>query len=258
MESRLPDRLVAAIADWNPELVAISGDLTQRGRSSEYECARALLSRIRAPYLVVPGNHDVQGLWLLWERFLWPFANYKRYITSDLEPEWQNDSMRVIGTNSAKPIGWHLDWSRGRLSRRQMRRVVERGQAAEDQLTHVLVVHHPPASPPGGTARHLIGRLSEFTRMVDAAGIDLVLAGHFHQSYCQTLPLRQRACVISCVSTATSHRLKGEPNGFHTIEGDSHGITIQDRAWDGSSYALRRSWQFQRGAGRDWSQTGTA
>lgn len=27
----------------------------------------------------------------------------------------------------------------------------------------VLVVHHPPAAPPDGTAHHLLGRLKEFT-----------------------------------------------------------------------------------------------
>ena len=42
-----------------PDLVAVSGDLTQRARRSQFIAARAYLDRITAPKLIVPGNHDV-------------------------------------------------------------------------------------------------------------------------------------------------------------------------------------------------------
>jgi hypothetical protein len=93
---------------------------------------------------------------------------------------------------------------------------------------------------------------------VNRAGIDLVLSGHFHMSYAQTLHLRAapapRACVFSSVSTATSHRLKGEPNGFHIIDGDARELCIEDWAWNGTTYARRREWKFRsENTTRDWS-----
>ena len=96
----------------------------------------------------------------------------------------------MIGANSARPAGWYLDWSRGRLSRRQLARLAKSYTPAKPDELRVLVVHHPPAAPPGGTARHLIGRLQEFSDAVNRIGVDLVLSGHFHMSYAQALPLQ--------------------------------------------------------------------
>jgi hypothetical protein len=87
--------------------------------------------------------------------------------------------------------------------------------------------------------------------------VDLVLSGHFHLSYAQALPLPggrlARSCVLSSVSTATSHRLKGEPNGFHLIDGNQRQLTIRDWAWTGTVYAERRAWGFEADPEtRDW------
>ena len=108
----------------------------------------------------------------------------------------------------------------------------------------------------------LLGRLAEFTGAVNEAGVDLVLSGHFHMSYAQALHLPgghlSRSCVLSSVSTATSHRLKGEPNGFHLIDGNARQLTIQDWAWTGTTYAERRSWDFEADpASRDWESAST-
>jgi hypothetical protein len=134
-----------------------------------------------------------------------------------------------------------------------MARLVRLGQEASEDALRVLVVHHPPAAPPQGTRRHLIGRNRQFSEAVNLAGMDLILSGHFHISYAQTLPLvggdKPRACVLSAVSTATSHRLKGEPNGFHLIEGDAQNLQIQSWSWDGAAYAPGKRWDFQAEAG---------
>lgn len=254
---RLPVRLRAAIIAAAPDIVAISGDLTQRALKTEFGEAKAFLDSIPCPVLVVPGNHDVQGTWKLWERFLTPWENFRTIISQDLEPLWRQPGALMMGVNSARPAGWYFDWSRGRLSRAQMARIIERGSAAEPETMRVLVVHHPPAAPPDGTARHLIGGLEEFSRAVHRSGVDLVLSGHFHMSYAQALPLKgeapHRSCVLSSVSTATSHRLKGEPNGFHLVEGNARQLRIEDWSWNGADYHPRREWNFHSDpVTRDW------
>lgn len=255
----LPDNLRTAIVAAAPDLVIVSGDLTQRGLENEYRQAREFLDSIPLPRLVVPGNHDVQGTWNLWERMATPFRNFRRIIQPDLEPVWREAGVIVIGINSARPAGWYTDWSRGRVSRRQMKRVRNLCEVMERRSLRVLVVHHPPAAPPHGTARHLLGRLREFTDGVNESGVDLVLSGHFHMSYAQALSLPggpgpgPRTCVLSSVSTATSHRLKGEPNGFHVIDGDDCHLRITDWAWNGSDYQSRRFWDFHSESGvADW------
>jgi hypothetical protein len=72
-DPRLPQRLRAAIIQAAPDMVALSGDLTQSGLKPEFEEAKAFLDSFTFPLLVVPGNHDVQGTWKFWERFLTPW-----------------------------------------------------------------------------------------------------------------------------------------------------------------------------------------
>ena len=256
MPAFLRDAVIAA----EPEVVVVSGDLTQNGRVREFEEARTFLDSIPLPQLVVPGNHDVPRWWVIWERFRRPWRHYRRLVQEDLEPVWTSPGLFIMGTNSARIAGWHLDWSRGRLSHHQMARMVKAGQEADDEALKVLVVHHPPAAPPQGTRRHLIGRQREFSQSVNLAGVDLVLAGHFHISYAQTLRLSggsaARSCVLSAVSTAISHRLKGEPNGFHIIEGDAHQLSVQACGWNGTGYTPGKKWHFQRASDkRDWQES---
>lgn len=255
----LPEALRTAVLQAEPEVMIVSGDLTQRGRAREFVEARAFLDSIPLPQLVVPGNHDVPRWWVVWERFRRPWRHFRRLVQEDLEPVWSQPGLFVMGTNSARTAGWHLDWSRGRLSHHQMARLVKLGQAADADALRVLVVHHPPAAPPQGTRRHLIGRQREFSQAVNLAGVDLVLAGHFHISYAQTLRLSggsaARNCVLSAVSTAISHRLKGEPNGFHVIEGDARQLTVQACGWNGTGYTPGKKWHFHRAPDkRDWQE----
>ena len=68
-----------------PDLVAISGDLTQRARISEYESARQFLQAIPFPKIVVPGTHDLP-LHNLFSRFVCKLDRYRRFVSADLEP----------------------------------------------------------------------------------------------------------------------------------------------------------------------------
>jgi hypothetical protein len=162
--------------------------------------------------------------------------------------------------NSARPGGWYLDWSRGRVSAGQLIRLRKKYRQAPADALRILVVHHPPAAPPQGTRRHLIDKRPALFGALNEAGVDLVLSGHFHMSYAVGMQLPgayPRQCVLSVTSTATSHRLKGEPNGFHVIEGDRSALRIAARNWDGTAYTEAHSWTFHRegreGQG-DWSE----
>ena len=52
-----------------PDLVALSGDLTQRAKPHQFREACSWVDRIGVPTVTVPGNHDVP-LYRVWERFL--------------------------------------------------------------------------------------------------------------------------------------------------------------------------------------------
>jgi len=51
--------ITAQIHALQPDLVVVSGDLTQRARSIQFEQAKAFLDGLPQPQIVVPGNHDI-------------------------------------------------------------------------------------------------------------------------------------------------------------------------------------------------------
>jgi len=88
VDSTVVDALIDTLTAVAPDLVALSGDLTQRARSGQFRAARRFLDRLPRPLLVVPGNHDVP-LFNLAARFLDPFGGYQRHIQEDLEPVFE-------------------------------------------------------------------------------------------------------------------------------------------------------------------------
>ncbi len=219
-----------------PDLVAISGDLTQNALYREYAAARAFIDQLGAPALVVPGNHDLTPYWLL-ERFTAPYARWRATIAADIEPTWQNGAVAVLGLNSTRPAGLHYDWSRGRITQRRLARLTARLDALPPSLTKIVVTHHPLLAPPrekwlpvtGGARR----ALTEFAQH----GVQLVLAGHLHRFYVLPGGPDGGAPLVLQGSTSTSHRLRGEPNSYARItltRGAAPVIT--PRVWDGQSW----------------------
>src|SRR5215204_5310780 len=95
--------LAEAIESIRPDLVVVSGDLTQRARKSQFLEARSFLDRLSFPQLIVPGNHDVP-LYNVFDRFVNPLENYQRYITPDLEPFHSDDEIAVAGVNTSRSL----------------------------------------------------------------------------------------------------------------------------------------------------------
>mgnify|MGYP005864678259 CR=1 FL=1 len=99
------EALAAELAADRPDLVLISGDLTMRARRREFREARRFIERLPGPVLAVPGNHDVSPFRLV-ERFLDPFATWRRELGHATEWLWQDAELAVVGVNTARRGGW--------------------------------------------------------------------------------------------------------------------------------------------------------
>jgi 3',5'-cyclic AMP phosphodiesterase CpdA len=230
LDARLVEPLLASIREASPELIAISGDLTQRARRKQFAEARAFIQSLEHPYLVVPGNHDVP-LYDVARRFLRPLARYKRFVAADLEPSYVDEEIAVIGLNSARS----LSFGRGRLNVGQIDRAVGRLRAVDTRVIKIVVTHHPFDLPDAYGAEHLVGRardaMAEFARV----GADLFLAGHLHVSHIGRTAERYKIAGHSALvvqAGTISARLRGEPNSFNVLRVNRPDITVARYTWD--------------------------
>ena len=230
LDRRVETSLVAAIHRLAPDLVAISGDLTQRARRRQFAGARAFLQAFEFPRLVVPGNHDVP-LYDIVTRFSRPFARYRRFVARDLEPMFVDDEMVVLGLNSARA----LSFGRGRLNADQVARAAERLRTAASGLVKIIVTHHPFDLPDDYDPRHLVGRATMAMAQLASVGADLFLAGHLHVSHIGRTAERYKiaghsALVVQAGTIST--RRRGEANSFNVLRLERPHISVARRTWD--------------------------
>jgi 3',5'-cyclic AMP phosphodiesterase CpdA len=231
--------LAAELAAAPPDLVVVSGDLTMRARRSEYRAARAFFDRLGAPVLAVPGNHDITPFFLH-ERFLDPYARWREAIAIETEPAWSNQQVAVIGLNTARRLGDHLDWSRGRVTRTRLDRLARRLAAVPADLLRIVVAHHPLLPPEAGPRVTVVGGAARALEMLARHRVRLVLAGHLHRGYMRRASTGHGATLIVQGSTATSVRLRGEPNAYHRVRiGPDNEPVITTRVWNGAAWTTQ-------------------
>jgi 3',5'-cyclic AMP phosphodiesterase CpdA len=223
--------LIAAIQCAKPDLVAVSGDFTQRARSVEFREARAFLDSLPKPQIVVPGNHDIP-LHNLYARLVGRFDQYQTYISEDLEPFFLDDELAVAGINTARPT----TWKGGRVNAEQLHRTHERLCSADQGQLKVVVTHHPFELPEGMSSSALVGRAHMAMNRLAECGADLFLAGHLHLGYTAHTSRRYNisghSALVIQAGTATSTRGRGEPNSFNVIRIDSSDIAVERMHWN--------------------------
>lgn len=233
------EALAAELAADSPDLVAISGDLTLGARRSEFRAARAFFDALPVPWLAVPGNHDITPYRLL-ERFGNPYARWRAEIAAETEPVWQDGQTMVVGLNTARRMGLHWDWSRGRVTSTRLRRLLARLAAAPPGLARVVVAHHPLLPPPSAPATPVAGGAQRALAALASAGVRLVLAGHLHRGYARLASPAPNAPLILQGATSTSVRLRGEPNAYNRVTLAADGTpAVEVRVWTG------RDWETQ-------------
>lgn len=222
--------LIRAVHEVEPDVVVVSGDLTQRARRSQFIEARDFLAQLPGPQVVVPGNHDVP-FYNVFGRFLGPLHNYRRYISDDLEPFYVDDEIAILGINTARS----LTFKNGRISRDQIGRIRQRLCAVDERLTKILVTHHPLDLPRGFSKQEVVGRADLAMESLASCGADLLLAGHYHISHTgdttSRYPFAGYSALVVHAGTATSTRGRGELNAFNVIRIARPFVTVDRLDW---------------------------
>jgi 3',5'-cyclic AMP phosphodiesterase CpdA len=222
--------LIACVARIKPDVVVVSGDLTQRARTDQFMQARSFLDRLPSPQIVVPGNHDVP-LYDVMSRMLQPYDKYRRYISDDLEPFYVDEEVAVLGVNTARA----LTFKGGRINADQIARACERLCPLGDDIAKIIVTHHPFDLPGAHETAGLVGRAGSAMGPFAKCGVDLFLAGHLHVSSTGSTAARYQlkghCAVVVQAGTATSSRVRGEFNSFNVVRIDRSSMDVEHLAW---------------------------
>ena len=239
------EAMEALIQDRRYDVVAISGDLSQRARSGEFQRARAFIKHAErtSKVICIPGNHDVQWwkapLGMGDEREM--FAVYRRYIDDDIEPVLHVLGATFAGLNTShgvvrQSLTWRLrDISIiGIIRRSQLERLRELFAKAPPGDVRVVVMHHNPVK---GELSQRHG-LKDTTRALGAFAemeVDLVLCGHDHQDAIHYIEHTKRGTVISTAGTVSNRMRGGRPSSVNSISITSEKIEVSTLVWNAAS-----------------------
>jgi 3',5'-cyclic AMP phosphodiesterase CpdA len=234
------------IGDLRPDVVVVSGDLTQRARSMQFRQARHYLDSLPQPQIVVPGNHDIP-LYNVAARFFRPLVKYRRHITRDLAPEFIDDEIAVLGLNTARS----LTFKDGRVNRQQVDLLHQRFAGLPRSITRVVVTHHPFDLPQHLDHDDLVDRAPMAMEVFSRCGVDLLLAGHLHTSHSHSTAERYEidgyAALVVQAGTATSTRSRGETNSFNVLRVQHDEIQVERYGWiEGNGFTLAVTDNFAR------------
>jgi 3',5'-cyclic AMP phosphodiesterase CpdA len=206
--------LAAALS---PDLVVLSGDITQRARRAQFDAARRFVDRLGARALIaIPGNHDLPLITNVVTRLAAPYANYRHAFGQALEGTHETEQLLVQWLNTTRP--WRH--KHGELSAEQISRVSDRLRGATPAQLRVVVLHHPIWALRASDEANLVRGHREAIAAWTDAGVDLVLGGHIHLPYLHALPAapgRSPAWAVQA-GTALSARVRdGVPNSVNLL-----------------------------------------
>ena len=224
-EPDLEEALRNVILERKPHLIIVSGDLTQRATHKQFLEAELFFASLPFPIFIVPGNHDVP-LYSFWKRFSRPYANYKKHISDDLEPEYLDDEMAVVGVNTVRIFRM----KEGSVDDLQTKRVYHMFRGLQPAVFKIIVSHHPFNIPEEHYKRPL-ARSRKFWKFFEDMHIDLFLSGHLHDTLAHRgdapYKIDPNGSLIIQAGTAISTRRRKEGNAFNIITLDAPALQIE-------------------------------
>lgn len=249
-KSDVVEALRSDIQRLSPDLLIVSGDLTQRARNRQFKAAKDFLDQFASPKVIVPGNHDIP-LYNVVKRLRRPFKRFSGWITDDLYPSYMDDELGVIGVNSVQ----YTHWKAGRLTQETLARLTELFNQIDDALLKILVLHHNVIfSPATKREKTSVRRLDNLNRLI-RCGVDMICFGHDHRSFITGLPVSDEPdfkSILAQAGTAISHRTRGETNSYNVITKNKSQVTITVKSFENGQFVSKKHYPFDEPERRKW------
>jgi 3',5'-cyclic AMP phosphodiesterase CpdA len=204
----LLDRAIVEINELEPDLVVVSGDLTNEGFRGEYQMARDYLDRIECErMIVIPGNHDARNV---------GYVHFEE-LFGERRSAMVVGGVSFVAVDSTEPDLDHGTIGRGRYA------WIERS-FDPDAFLRVFVLHHHLLPVPGtGRERNIVHDAGDTLECLQRAGVHLVLCGHKHVPYAWRL---ENLFVVNAGTVSTT-RLRGLTKPcYNLIEASPERVTV--------------------------------
>jgi 3',5'-cyclic AMP phosphodiesterase CpdA len=235
------EAIEAAIEREHFDVVAVSGDLSQRARAGEFQRAAVFLrdARRHSETIVVPGNHDVH-----WWRS--PFGvgdhgrvyeNYRAYVSPELEPVLHLPGAVFVGLNTShgvtrRTLTWNLrDISIiGDVTRAQLDRARHAFADVRDGDARLIVMHHNPVKGEL-SQRHGLKNTRRILGAFADMGVDVVLCGHDHQEAIHYVEHTRKGTIVSTAGTVSNRSRGGRPSSYNVLTITPRAIEVVTHVW---------------------------
>lgn len=205
------ERLVEIVNEMKPDVLVVTGDITDNGYQHEYDKAMEFLDRFQAKNrLVVPGNHDARNEGdVLFEDFF-----------GTRFPFYEDDDVVILGIDSSQP-----DLDDGHVGREHYHYIescaARRDRGGKRRVALLAMHHHLIPIPGTGRERNIALDAGDVLKTIVESQIQFVLSGHKHIPWIWKL---ENSYFITA-GTPTTRRLKGRSfPSFNVLEIDDERV----------------------------------
>lgn len=224
-DNRALDWVKQEIAEQRPDAVAITGDLTMRARTREFDAACHWIKSLDVPVTVEVGNHDLPYFNLA-ERFFQPYRRI-RGIADRIEREIDLPGLAIVPLKTAVRAQPRFNWSKGWVSRRALEKCLAAIDALPEGVQALVACHHPLREVgTAGTALTHGGSkaLAELARRPVLA----VLSGHVHDAF-DIVEETPNGPVRMIGAGTLSKRTRSTPPSFNELTWDGARLHVRVR-----------------------------
>jgi 3',5'-cyclic AMP phosphodiesterase CpdA len=239
--SKIVNHLIDDINEIKPDVIVVSGDLTQRAKTKEYSKAKIFLKNLDYHTVVIPGNHDIP-LYNIWGRIVHPFKKFETYF-DHIDRYYSDDILEIIGLNSVR----NLRWKSGKLSSEQLEIGAAEVKKSGKNIIRILVIHHNLFHISSRRDAVKLFKTKRLHHWLMQNNIDIILFGHDHKSMVQPILFDDDKIfdfILIQAGTATSNRTRGFPNSYNVIEISDDDCKIKIREYKNQKFEIISEQQF--------------
>jgi 3',5'-cyclic AMP phosphodiesterase CpdA len=204
----LLDRAIIEVNGLEPDVVIVSGDLTNEGFAQQFETAREYIDRLECEHvIVIPGNHDSRNV---------GYVHFEE-LFGDRSPQYHEGGVSIVAVDSTEPDLDHGTIGRGRYP------AIEEAFDREAFLKVFVLHHHLLPIPGTGRERNVVHDAGDALECLLRAGVHLVLSGHKHVPHAWRL---ENLFVVNAGTVSTT-RLRGKTKPcYNVIEASPERVTV--------------------------------